>query len=1406
MPSRERREQEKVIKSDDFTQENKDDFAANAFATAQFAALQTKRNEIAAEQETKISAQGGARQNYEIAAEAEELLDNSINEVADFAGSMTDEFPALEEKFRKPRGSSRRNKIAVARTFAADAAEFKASFIERGLDADFIEKLTTRAAGLELALSKAVSETAKRVGASNKPKVLVLSNEFQIFFQNIYSYKNMKNFRLITLTIIFVLSLTAVQKSLATTFMVTNTNDNGAGSLRQSILEANVNSQHDTINFDPSVFNTPQVITLTGGDLFIRTDGGFGNTKSLTINGPGADKLTISGNNHSRIFRIELHGKAIINSLKISNGNGTDNGQIPDINGRGGGIFVEGGILFEDDSPNLLLTNSIVTNNQSIINNAAGGGILLFGKVTIINSAIINNVSISGGGISNPNGQLTVINSTISYNTASFTGGIQLQGGYLNLINSTIAFNHSTNTGNGGIYTGENPPITTLFYARNSIIARNTGISNFGNDISGPLKTGGNNIIGNTIGANIFPAVTNNLLNIDPQLDINLSNNGGVIPNHAVGAYSPGIDTGSNCVLTTTANGGCSDPNITTDIRGVIRPQDADGNGTATVDIGTFEVTRTEVLNAPSAAPDLQAANDTGTSNTDNITSATNLTFNVGGIASGAVIELLRDGGVVASTTAAGNQVVLSDSNVSGGVHVYTSKQTVGGVTSLQSAFLSVTVDTTAPTATVNQVGAQADPTNTQPINYTVTFSESVADFTVSDISFAGATANTSTANAVITGGDLNYNITVSNITADGTVVVSLPAGAVQDIAGNASAASVSTDNSVTLDTTAPTVTINQALTQADPTNSTPIRFTVVFSEIIGGFTGDDISLVGSTANVSSASKTITGSGTTYTVSISNISSNGGTVVASIPVNSVLDSAGNGSAASTSTDNTVTIDNIAPTVIINQASGQPDPTNLLPVSYTVVFSEPVTGFDSIADISFTGSIINTSGATITITGSGANYNVAVGGNIVSAGGILRTSVRSFAVTDAFGNSNLSSTSTDNSVTIDNVRPSVSINQAIGQADPTTNLPVNFTVVFSEIVSGFTAADVSLAGSTANVSNASINVSGSGTTYTVSIGNITSGGQITASISANAAQDALGNLSLASTSTDNTVTFTLRRSFVDFDGDGKTDISIFRPAQGEWWYLRSSDGGNRAFQFGNSADKIVPADFTGDGKTDVAVWRPASGEWFVLRSEDSSFYSFPFGTSGDTPVVGDFDADGKADAGVFRPSTLTWFISKSSGGTIIQQFGAAGDKPVPADYDGDGKTDIAIFRANGANGAEWWIQRSSNNSVFAAGFGNATDKPTQGDFTGDGKADIAVWRPSNGNWFVLRSEDFSFFAFPFGTTNDVPVAGDYDGDGKFDAGVFRPSSNTWFIQRSTAGTLIQQFGIAGDLPLPNAFVP
>lgn len=277
---------------------------------------------------------------------------------------------------------------------------------------------------------------------------------------------------------------------------------------------------------------------------------------------------------------------------------------------------------------------------------------------------------------------------------------------------------------------------------------------------------------------------------------------------------------------------------------------------------------------------------------------------------------------------------------------------------------------------------------------------------------------------------------------------------------------------------------------------------------------------------------------------------------------------------------------------------------------------------------------------------------------------------------------------------------------------------------------------------------------------------------------------------------------MQRTPFDFDGDGLSDLSIFRPSNGEWWNLLSS-GGNAAAQFGVSTDKLAAGDWTGDGLTDIAFWRESIGTWFVLRSDDSSFYSFPFGNAGDVPASADYDGDGLTDAAVFRPSTSTWYVRKSTGGTAITHFGALGDKPVAADYDGDGKADIAIFRPSVG---EWWILKSSDGQAFAAQFGTAQDRPIAQDYTGDGKADIAFWRPSNGTWYVLRSDDGSYYSAPFGVGGDIPVTGDYDGDGKSDVAVFRPSTGTWFINRTTSGLFISGFGTSGDLPVSSAQIP
>ncbi|HEX8609127.1 MAG TPA: choice-of-anchor Q domain-containing protein, partial [Pedobacter sp.] len=374
----------------------------------------------------------------------------------------------------------------------------------------------------------------------------------------------------------------------AATFAVTNTNDNGAGSLRQAILNANSNNEDDTIVFDSSVFNTAQTIVLTSGELNILPDNSSGNIKTLTINGLTPNLLTISGNNQSRIFNIDRSSSVTINNLKLTNGNGGGN----IFNGSGGAILAQGGAK-------LLLLNSIISGNNI---GGSGGGIYSgSANVTIINSAIINNSAFSGGGIYQQSDILTIINSTISSNIALVNGaGVHIHGTNLTTTNCTISFNRSTspNSVGAGVYLNNQNPFFSYYSARNTIISNNSTGSGILPNLNYSLQSLGNNIIDNINPVEVYGDTTGNQLNVDPQLDQQLSNNGGIIPTHALRATSPAIDKGNNCVLNTPANGGCLDPKITTDSRGIARPQDGDNDGVATVDIGAFEATSNEVLTA----------------------------------------------------------------------------------------------------------------------------------------------------------------------------------------------------------------------------------------------------------------------------------------------------------------------------------------------------------------------------------------------------------------------------------------------------------------------------------------------------------------------------------------------------------------------------------------------------------------------------------------------------------------------------------------------------------------------------------------------------------------------------------------------------------------------------------------
>ena len=399
-------------------------------------------------------------------------------------------------------------------------------------------------------------------------------------------------------------------------------------------------------------------------------------------------------------------------------------------------------------------------------------------------------------------------------------------------------------------------------------------------------------------------------------------------------------------------------------------------------------------------------------------------------------------------------------------------------------------------------------------------FSEAVTGFVTGDVTIGG-TAGATTATVTPTGSDgTTYNVAVTGMTQGGTVIVSVPAGVAQDQVGYFNSISTSTDNSVTYELTPLTVTIDQAAGQADPTNAATINFAVVFSEPVTGFTSSRVTVSG-TAGAKAAVVTPVGSnGATYNVAVSGMSGDG-TVLISMAAGAAHDAAGNLSAAPTIIDNSVTYDGSRPTVTVDQATGQADPTKGSPIDFTVAFSEKVSDFDA-SDVTIGGTAGATTAVVSPVGVDGKMYTVAVSG--MTKDGTVTLTVDAGVAHDAVGNPNLASTSTDNSVTYDTTPPTVTIDQATSQADPTNAATISFTVVFSETVTGFGTGDVTITG-TAGATTATVTPTGTdGTTYNVAITGMTQSGTVIVSVPAGVAQDLVGYYNDASSSTDSVVTY------------------------------------------------------------------------------------------------------------------------------------------------------------------------------------------------------------------------------------------------------------------------------------------
>ncbi len=333
---------------------------------------------------------------------------------------------------------------------------------------------------------------------------------------------------------VFIL-LAAASAHAQTTYTVTNTNSSGTGSLAAAVasVDADTGTSGDTIDFASGVTGT-----ITPGSTLALSH-------NVTITGPGANLLTVSGGGTVTVFIINSGVTASLSGLTIANGNSG--------NGVGGGIYNYG---------TLTVSNSTIFDNTA--SGGDGGGIFNGGTLTVSNSTFSGNTASDGngygGGIFN-GGTLTVSNSTFSGNTANGQGGGLGDGGGI-FNQGTLTVSNSTFSGNtasyGGGITNSGGAVTTL---TNSIVAGNTDTS------SGQA---GNDCYGCTQSANNLISTPSNIIN--PMLGT-LAYNGGPTETMMPLTGSPALNAGSGSTLST-------------DQRGDPRPT---GNGVVS-DLGAVQV------------------------------------------------------------------------------------------------------------------------------------------------------------------------------------------------------------------------------------------------------------------------------------------------------------------------------------------------------------------------------------------------------------------------------------------------------------------------------------------------------------------------------------------------------------------------------------------------------------------------------------------------------------------------------------------------------------------------------------------------------------------------------------------------------------------------------------------------
>jgi hypothetical protein len=239
---------------------------------------------------------------------------------------------------------------------------------------------------------------------------------------------------------------------------------------------------------------------------------------------------------------------------------------------------------------------------------------------------------------------------------------------------------------------------------------------------------------------------------------------------------------------------------------------------------------------------------------------------------------------------------------------------------------------------------------------------------------------------------------------------------------------------------------------------------------------------------------------------------------------------------------------------------------------------------------------------------------------------------------------------------------------------------------------------------------------------------------------------------------------------DYDGDGTSDIGIFRGSSGLWSVRNLT-----RLNFGSSADCPVPADYAGDGTSLPAVFRPSAGLWSIR-----GLTRIYFGGRGDYLVPADYSGDGTAAPAVFRPSAGLWSIRNIT----RFYFGSSADQPVPGVYrtSGESKTP-AVFRPSEG----LWSIRDLTRFYF----GSSGDSPVPGNYSEEPLREAAVFRPATGMWSVR-----DLTRVYYGGSADDPIPARYTGGPTDGIGVFRPATGLWSVRNLTR----LYFGTSGDIPV------